>query len=92
MILFIERTARKLLEDHLPPGLSSVGAHLDVRHLAPTPVGSRVVAHVEVVAVEGNRIKFNVQAHDPHEQVGVGSHIRYVIDEAQFLRRVEEKA
>jgi predicted thioesterase len=41
MILFMERAARQLLAEHLPPGFSSVGARVDVRHLAPLPAESK---------------------------------------------------
>ena len=44
MITYMERTARDLLGQHLPQGSSSVGVHLDVHHLAATPVGAKVTA------------------------------------------------
>ena len=39
MIAFMERTARDLLAEALPEGYSSVGVHVNVRHLAPSPAG-----------------------------------------------------
>ena len=92
MIAFMERAARKLLGDVLPEGLSSVGVHVDVRHLAPSPVGSQVRARAEVTAVQGSKVDFTIQAWDEHELVGEGTHRRAVIDEARFLSRVASKS
>ena len=46
LIAFMERTARDLLADVLPEGYTSVGIHVDVRHLAPSPIlpiGARIL-------------------------------------------------
>jgi predicted thioesterase len=91
MITYLERTARLFLAELLPEGYSSVGVHVDVRHLAPTPFGGTVRTRVEVVSVDGVKIDFSVEAWDEHEHVGGGSHRRVVIDEARFLRRVAKK-
>lgn len=92
MIAFMERAARALLAEHLPAGYSSVGVHVDVRHLAPSPVGSVVRARAEVQSIDGLRVNFIVQAWDGQEKIGEGTHQRVVIDEGRFLRRVAAKA
>jgi fluoroacetyl-CoA thioesterase len=91
MIAFMERTARMLLAERLPPGYSSVGVHVDVRHLAPTPVGAEVRARAEIHSIDGSRVNFTVQAWDGQEKIGEGAHQRVVIDEERFLRRVAAK-
>ena len=91
MIAFMERAARKLLGDHLPPGYSSVGVHVNVRHLAPSPVGSKVRARAEVMAIDGLKVDFSVQAWDSFELIGEGTHRRVVIEERRFLARVASK-
>jgi predicted thioesterase len=91
MITFMERVSHQLLMEHLPEGQSSVGIHVDVRHLAPTPVGMAVRIRSEVVEVNGLQVAFFVQAWDDVELVGEGRHQRMVIEEARFLRRVEKK-
>lgn len=92
MIAYMERTARSLLGEYLPEGYSSVGVRVDVRHLAPTPVGSQVTARAEVLSVDGSRVYLRLEARDQVETIGEGEHQRVVIDEARFLRRVEAKA
>jgi fluoroacetyl-CoA thioesterase len=91
MIAFMERVSHRLLTCCLPEGFSSVGSHLDVRHIAPTPVGATIRVKAEVLSVEGNRIFFSIQAWDELEKIGKGTHERVVIDEQRFLKRVEKK-
>lgn len=91
MIAYMERTARDLLAEYLPAGYSSVGVWVNVRHLAPTPVGGNVQTIVEVSEVDGTRVTFHVSARDEQEIVGEGLHQRIVIEEARFLRRVKAK-
>ncbi len=91
MIAFMERVAHRLLTEHLVEGDSSVGVLVNVRHLAPTPVGTSVRVRAEVVELKGSQVTFSVQAWDQEEKIGEGTHRRVVIDEARFLRRVEAK-
>lgn len=91
MIGFMERVATGLLQPRLPPGASSVGIHVDVHHLAATPVGGKVRVIAEVSGVEGRRVDFKVEAWDEVELVGQGAHQRVVIDVARFLKRLESK-
>ncbi len=65
---------------------------VDVRHLAPTPVGGRVTASARLVSVEGRRLTFKVEAHDELEKVAEGTHVRAIVDLDRFQRRVRDKA
>src|SRR5271165_1486489 len=60
MINIIEAAALNAVEHLLPAGHQSLGIHLDVSHVAATPVGLRVTAAAEVIAIEGRTIKFRV--------------------------------
>ncbi len=91
MIAFMERTSHRLLTCCLPEGYSSVGTHLDVRHLAATPVGATIRVHVEVLSIDRNHVYFSIEAWDELEKIGEGQHERVVIEEARFLRRVQAK-
>ncbi len=91
MIAFMERVSHRLLTCCLPEGYSSVGTHLDVRHLAATPVGATIRVRAEVLSLDENRVYFSIEAWDEFEKIGEGQHERVVIEEARFLRRVEKK-
>ncbi len=91
MINLIEAAALEAVERLLPAGHQSLGTVLNVRHIAATPVGMRVTAQVEVVAVEGRTIRFRVEAHDERELIGDGTHERVVVNVAKFDQRVQRK-
>jgi len=91
MINLIEAAALKAVEHLLPAGHQSLGIHLDVRHFAATPVGLRVTATAEVVAIEGRTITFRVEARDEREAIGGGTHQRVVVSVARFDERVQRK-
>src|ERR1700734_2575961 len=73
MINVIEAAALAAIEHLLPAGHQSLGIHLDVSHVAATPVGLRVTATAEVVRLEGRTVKFRVEARDEIESIGGGS-------------------
>jgi fluoroacetyl-CoA thioesterase len=91
MIAFMERVAYRLLKEHLGEGESSVGVLIDVRHLAPTPIGANIRVKAVVELRENSQITFTVTAWDQFEKIGAGRHQRVVIDEERFLRRVSAK-
>jgi len=91
MINLIEAAALEAVEHLLPTGHQSLGTVLNVRHIAATPVGMRVTASAEVIAVEGRTIRFRVEARDERELVGDGLHERVVVNVAKFDQRVQRK-
>jgi len=92
LVGLMESTAVAALSGHLSPGQTTVGGHIDVHHLAATPVGMQVRTRAELVAVEGRKLVFKIQAWDDVELIGEADHERFVIDQAKFLGRVQAKA
>lgn len=92
MINLMEAAALTAAEHLLPEGHQSLGIHLDVSHVAATPVGMKVWATAQVTAVEGNRIRFRVEARDEADLIGEGTHERVVVNVERFDRRVRKKA
>src|SRR5512134_3185989 len=70
MIAYMETTARKMMAEHLPAGYSSVGVHLDVRHLAPALPGALVRCSATVAEVDGTKVVFSLQVSDGDEVTG----------------------
>ena len=87
----MENTAVVALTGHLPAGQTTVGGRIDVRHLAPTPVGMKVRAVAELVEVAGRKLVFKIEAWDAVEKIGEATHERFIIDEAKFMARVQAK-
>ncbi len=91
LVGLMESAAVIAIISHLAPGQSTVGGHIDVRHLAPTPVGMKVHARAELTAVEGRKLVFKVQAWDEVELIGEAIHERFVIDETRFMEKAKGK-
>jgi predicted thioesterase len=91
LVGLMERAAVAALAGHLPAGQTTVGARIDVRHLAATPLGMQVRARAELVSIEGRKLTFSLQAWDELELIGEAAHERFVIDEARFVAKAEGK-
>jgi predicted thioesterase len=92
LIGYLEMAARNAAKDHLPDGHDTVGTHVDIRHLAATPLGMSATFHAEVTGVDGRRITYRVWAEDEDERIAEGTHERFIIDVARFGRKVITKA
>ncbi len=92
MVSDVEYACLRLIQKHLAKEQSSVGMHVSIDHLAPTPVGCQVEVCVTVSAVDGRKITLDARVRDAVELVGSGVHVRYVIDVPRQTRRIEEKA
>jgi len=92
MIALMEDAARSSVDSNLDQGQLSVGVNLNVSHLAATPVGMRVTARSELVAVDGRRLTFKVEAYDEREKIGEGTHVRAIINLERFMARLDAKA
>ena len=92
MIAFMESTAADSVQPLLPSGHSTVGARVDIRHLAATAPGMRVQFQSELVEVDGRNLAFKVWADDERERIGEGMHYRVIIDRARFEAKLAKKA
>ena len=91
LIWFLEHAAREAVLPWLEPGESTVGLEIEVRHVAPTPLGHTVTCTARVIHVEGARITFQVEAHDESELIARGVHRLHVIHLAGFAKRVQQE-
>lgn len=91
LIKWLEQTARETLHPLLDVGEASVGAEIDLRHLAPTPPGSTVTCTARVISSEGSSVTFQIEASDEQELIARGIHKRAVISKARFFQRVARK-
>ena len=91
MIGLMEEAAQTSVLPYLEEGQATVGTHLDVSHDAATPIGMKVWAESELIAVEGRKLVFNVSAYDECGLIGKGTHERFIINKEKFMARVEAK-
>jgi fluoroacetyl-CoA thioesterase len=90
MVSDVEYTCRELLLEHLDAGEDSVGAHVSIDHLAPTPMGMSVTIEVKVAEVDRRKVVFEFSVKDI-EEVGRGKHVRFVVETAKTRERLAAK-
>jgi predicted thioesterase len=90
MVQLIEGACLGLLMPYLDAGEQTVGFHVDVRHLAPTPIGKKVTAKVRLAEINGRRYKFDVEVvNEDGVKIGEGIHERALIDISRFARSAQ---
>lgn len=91
MIQFMEETARISVEPYLAEGQSTVGTAVNIRHLASTFVGCKVVCESELIEIDRRRLLFAVKVYDEKETLGEGTHERFIIDNRKFIEKLDIK-
>jgi predicted thioesterase len=91
MIYLMELAAANAIQPYLPEGWVSVGAVVNIKHLAATPVGFKVTARAEVTAVSDHTVTFTVEAHDGVDKIGEGTHVRAPVELSRFEKRMKTK-
>jgi predicted thioesterase len=91
LLQLVEEAAMQCIAPVLGPDEVTLGTHVDLAHLAATPVGLIVRTEVEVLKVDGRRVEFAFTAFDEREKIGEGTHERYVTSRDKFRERLDEK-
>ncbi|MFT4172467.1 MAG: thioesterase family protein [Rhodocyclaceae bacterium] len=91
MVAFIEQTCVMGLRPYLAPGQHTVGTHVDVGHVAATPIGMKVTADIELIEIDRRALLFKVSCRDDAGLIGEGTHRRAIIEVARFMQRLQEK-
>jgi fluoroacetyl-CoA thioesterase len=91
MILHMERACRNLILSMLDPGHDTLGTHVNVWHLSAAPMGSTVIFTAELLAVDGRKAEFRVEARRGEKLVGEGTHQRVIVDVARFAEKVKQR-
>jgi fluoroacetyl-CoA thioesterase len=91
MVGLMEWTCVQLMESHLDAGEGSLGIHIDVSHKSATPPGLTVTVDAECIEVRGPRARFKVIAHDGVDEIGSGTHERFIVSWDRFNRGMTAK-
>ena len=92
MIAFVEWTCVAALMPYLGPHQRTVGTRVEMTHTAATPIGMQVTAEIELVKIDGRRLRFKASCRDEVEPIGEGFHERMVVDHARFMQRLARKS
>jgi fluoroacetyl-CoA thioesterase len=85
MIALMEYAGAHVLHPFVGAGEMSVGAHVDVSHVAATPIGAKVTATATYRGRDDKLFVFDVVAHDPGGVIGRGTHKRAIIVRDRLL-------
>ncbi len=92
LVALLEATAIELISPALVDDQGSVGTHVEVSHMAPTPAGMTITTRAELIEMDGRRMTFKVEARDDIEQIASGSHERIIINSmTKFVERSKQK-
>jgi fluoroacetyl-CoA thioesterase len=91
MVSDVEYACRDFLLQHLDPGEDSVGARVEIDHLAATPLGLKVTIEARIEELDRRKVVFAFSVKDPVEEVGRGKHIRFVVETAKTRERLAAK-
>jgi fluoroacetyl-CoA thioesterase len=92
LIALMENASWKAVVDALDEGYVTVGTHVNISHLAATPLGQQVRASAELIEIDERRLIFNVVAYDERQKVGEGQHERAIVNLERFLGRVKAQS
>ena len=91
VVALVERVAVSAVAGALEPGSTTVGARMELDHLAPTPVGAMVTATARLAEVDGRRLTFSFEVTDSGGLVARGTHIRVLVNRDTFLEAARSR-
>ena len=89
MIGLMENAAMTAVENDLPEGSSTVGAHISTSHIKPSKMSATVKATAVLKGIEGRKLTFKVSACDDDGLIGEGTHVRYIVDIQKFMSKIK---
>lgn len=92
LVGLMEQAACAALAGAIEAGKTTVGTRIDMQHTAATPMGMRVYANAELIAMEGRTLTFHIEAFDEAGSIGTAEHQRFIVESARFMQKVEAKA
>ncbi|MCD7825422.1 MAG: thioesterase family protein [Clostridiaceae bacterium] len=91
MVALMEKTAYQSVASELEAGMGSVGTRMDVKHVAASPVGMKILCKTELTKIDGRKLVFRVEAYDASGLIGEGIHERFIVDNAKFQEKADGK-
>lgn len=88
MAALMENAAMLAVAEELPEGSTTVGGHIDISHVKPSPVGAEVQAEATLEKIDGRKLYFKVKASEGEAVIGEGTHLRFVVDRERFLSKL----
>lgn len=91
MVAFMEEAALSMIDPQLDKNETTVGISVNIRHLAPTPVGDEVTVKATLDKIEGKKLSFTVEAYDSQNKIGEGTHERFIVNIYKFMSTMQRR-
>ena len=91
MLALMEKTAFMSVADKLNEGCGTVGTKVEIEHVASSPIGMKITCDSKLVAIEGRKLVFSVEAYDAKGLIGKGTHERFIIESKKFQEKTDRK-
>lgn len=91
MLALMENTAFRSVAPYLNEGCGTVGTKVEIEHVASSPVGMKITCDSELIAIEGRKLVFHVEAYDAKGLIGKGTHERFIIESEKFQQKTDRK-
>lgn len=89
MIALMENVAKTLVIDELPSGYTTVGIEMNVKHIKSSPIGANIQCKATLTKVDNKKLFFDVEANDDEGTIGKGSHVRYIVNAEDFMKKTK---
>lgn len=87
MIALMENAAKDLIINELPKDFTTVGIEMNVQHLKSSPIGAHITCNATLVRIDKKKLFFEVEAKDDNGLIGKGTHIRYIVNSIDFMKK-----
>ena len=89
MISLMEQNCRLAADSQLPPTFTTVGTHVNIKHLAAVPKGETIIVKIALKTQDRRRLTFTVETWWKETLVGNGIHVRFIVNKADFLSKLK---
>jgi fluoroacetyl-CoA thioesterase len=79
MIQLMEIVCKDLVQDLLPPGFTTVGYEVHIKHKAPAFLDAAVKTWCNLLEINGRKLLFEVRVIEGEKIIGEGQHRRTII-------------
>lgn len=91
MLALMEKTAYQSVAAELEEGSGSVGTMVHLTHSAASPLGMKVICDSKLVAVDGRKLTFEIEARDEAGVIVQATHERFIIVNEKFQAKTDAK-
>ena len=91
MVALMENAAMNAVAPHLPEGSTTVGIEISTSHIKASGIGAEIKATAVLVAIDGRKLVFEIEACDGEGIIGKATHSRFIVDRERFLAKIYNK-